>query len=135
MSYQAERNKSRKSADQHVGLHRPPGRLPEVPFRFPSGSMGRSGRRVSKINSYTNLTQQIDMGLSYRELNRKSVPDPHPIPLIPIPAMLNSSTGSAWFSVLDQGKAYRQGYLDESSQPLKDRKPTTVGDLRKVLGQ
>ena len=32
--------------------------------------------------------------------------------------MLNSLTGSAWFSVLDQGKAYHQGYLEESSQPL-----------------
>lgn len=25
--------------------------------------------------------------------------------------MLNSLTGSAWFSVLDQGKAYHQGFL------------------------
>lgn len=52
----------------------------------------------------------------YRELNRKSIPDRHPIPRVQ--DMLNSLTGSAWFSVLDQGKAYHQGYLDESSQPL-----------------
>lgn len=32
--------------------------------------------------------------------------------------MLDSLTGSSWFSVLDQGKAYHQGFLDEGSQPL-----------------
>lgn len=52
----------------------------------------------------------------YRELNRKSVPDRHPIPRIQ--DMLDSLTGSSWFSVLDQGKAYHQGFLDEESQPL-----------------
>ncbi|KAL1276924.1 hypothetical protein QQF64_023597 [Cirrhinus molitorella] len=36
-------------------------------------------------------------------LNKKSIPDRHPIPRIQ--AMLDSLVGSAWFSVLDQGKA------------------------------
>ena len=53
----------------------------------------------------------------YRELNRKSVSDCHPIPRIQ--DMLNFHTGSSWFSVLDQGKAYHQGFLDEQSQPLR----------------
>lgn len=52
----------------------------------------------------------------YRELNKKSVPDRHPIPRIQ--DMLDSLTGSSWFSVLDQGKAYHQGFMDEESQPL-----------------
>lgn len=52
----------------------------------------------------------------YRELNKRSVPDRHPIPRIQ--DMLDSLTGSSWFSVLDQGKAYHQGFLDEESQPL-----------------
>lgn len=52
----------------------------------------------------------------YRELNRKSVPDRHPIPRIQ--DMLDSLRGSSWFSVLDQGKAYHQGYLDAESRPL-----------------
>ena len=52
----------------------------------------------------------------YRELNKKSVPDRHPIPRIQ--DMLDSLTGSSWFSVLDQGKAYHQGFLDKESQPL-----------------
>ncbi|XP_039866235.1 uncharacterized protein LOC120720578 [Simochromis diagramma] len=54
--------------------------------------------------------------VDYRELNRKSIPDRHPIPRVQ--DMLNSLTGSAWFSVLDQGKAYHQGFLEESSRPL-----------------
>lgn len=52
----------------------------------------------------------------YRELNQKSIADCHPIPRVQ--DMLNSLTGSVWFSVLDQGKAYHQGYMDEISQPL-----------------
>lgn len=54
--------------------------------------------------------------VDYRELNQKSIPDRHPIPRVQ--DMLNSLSGSAWFSVLDQGKAYHQGFLEESSRPL-----------------
>ncbi|KAK7891779.1 hypothetical protein WMY93_023742 [Mugilogobius chulae] len=52
----------------------------------------------------------------FRELNRKSFPDRHPIPRIQ--DMLDALGGSSWFSVLDQGKAYHQGFLDEESRPL-----------------
>jgi len=52
----------------------------------------------------------------YRQLNRKSVPDRHPIPRIQ--DTLDSLSGSSWFLVLDQGKAYHQGFLDEESRPL-----------------
>ncbi len=52
----------------------------------------------------------------YRQLNRKSVPDRHPIPRIQ--DTLDSLSGSSWFSVLDQGKAYHKGFLDEESRPL-----------------
>ncbi|KAM9467441.1 uncharacterized protein Hap1MRO34_014209 [Clarias gariepinus] len=52
----------------------------------------------------------------YRGLNKKSIPDRHPIPRIQ--DMLDSLVGSAWFSVLDQGKAYHQGFVEESSRPL-----------------
>lgn len=47
---------------------------------------------------------------------RKSIPHRHPI--LRVQDMLNSLTGSAWFSGPNQGKAYLQGYMDESSQPL-----------------
>lgn len=32
--------------------------------------------------------------------------------------MLDSLVGNTWFSVLDQGKAYHQGFVEESSWPL-----------------
>ncbi|KAJ8004171.1 hypothetical protein DPEC_G00156010 [Dallia pectoralis] len=54
--------------------------------------------------------------VDFRELIRKSVPDRHPIPRIQ--DMLDALGGSSWFSVLDQGKAYHQGCLDEESRPL-----------------
>ncbi|RXN20785.1 Retrovirus-related Pol poly from transposon [Labeo rohita] len=54
--------------------------------------------------------------VDFRELNRKSVTDRHPIPRIQ--DMLDALGGSSWFSVLDQGKAYHQGYLDEERRPL-----------------
>ena len=54
--------------------------------------------------------------MDYRELNQKSIPDRHSIPRVQ--DILNSLSGSAWFSVLDQGKVYHQGFLEESSRPL-----------------
>lgn len=54
--------------------------------------------------------------MDYRELSQKSIPDQHPIPRVQ--DMLNSLSGSVWFSVLDQGKAYHQGFMEESSRPL-----------------
>ncbi|CAL9690550.1 unnamed protein product [Knipowitschia caucasica] len=59
---------------------------------------------------------ELRLCCDYRELNRKSVPDRHPIPRIQ--DMLDSLHGSSWFSVLDQGKAYHQGFLDPGSRPL-----------------
>ncbi|XP_071996711.1 uncharacterized protein [Engystomops pustulosus] len=52
----------------------------------------------------------------YRELNSKTIPDRHPLPRIQ--DMLDSLSGSTWFSVLDQGKAYHQGFIEEASRPL-----------------
>lgn len=56
------------------------------------------------------------MCCDYRELNMKSIPDHHPI--LRIQDMLNTLKGSSWFSILDQSKAYHQGFLEESSCPL-----------------
>ena len=53
--------------------------------------------------------------IDYRELNKKSVSDRHPIPRIQ--EALDSLGGKSWFSVLDQGKAYHQGFIGEDSQP------------------
>ena len=52
----------------------------------------------------------------YRELNKKTVPDRHPIPRIK--EALGRLGGNLWFSVFDQGKAYHQGFIGKQSQPL-----------------
>jgi len=52
--------------------------------------------------------------VDYRELNGKTVPDRHPIPRVEeTPENLG---GNSWFSVLDQGKAYHQGFVGEKSR-------------------
>lgn len=54
--------------------------------------------------------------IDYRELNRKTVPDRQPIPRVQ--DIMDGLGGNSWFSLLDQGKAYHQGFLAEQSQPL-----------------
>ncbi|KAJ8015950.1 hypothetical protein DPEC_G00002020 [Dallia pectoralis] len=54
--------------------------------------------------------------IDYRELNKKTRPDRQPIPRIQ--DILDSLGGHSWFSLLDQGKAYHQGFVDEDSRPL-----------------
>ena len=54
--------------------------------------------------------------VDYRELNRRTVPDRHPIPRVQ--ETLDSLGGNAWFTVLDQGKAYHQGFMKPSSRQL-----------------
>jgi hypothetical protein len=44
------------------------------------------------------------------------VPDRHPIPRVQ--ETLDSLGGNAWFSVLDQGKAYHQGFVKPSCRPF-----------------
>jgi hypothetical protein len=60
--------------------------------------------------------QTLRLCIDYRELNKKSIPDRHPIPRIQ--ETLDSLGGNSWFSVLDQGKAYHQGFMSEESQAL-----------------
>ena len=54
--------------------------------------------------------------VDYRSLIKKTVPDRHPIPRIQ--ETLDNLGGNQWFSVLDQGKAYHQGFVDRESQPM-----------------
>lgn len=56
-----------------------------------------------------NLRLYID----YRLLNKKTVADRHP--LHRIQDLMDTPGGNAWFSILDQGKAYHQGFIAESS--------------------
>ncbi|KAL6470998.1 hypothetical protein MHYP_G00196480 [Metynnis hypsauchen] len=52
--------------------------------------------------------------VDFRELNRKMVPDRHPLPRIQ--DLLDSLGGYAWLSILDQGSAYHQGFVEDNSQ-------------------
>uniref|UniRef100_A0A8C6LSZ5 Gypsy retrotransposon integrase-like protein 1 n=2 Tax=Nothobranchius TaxID=28779 RepID=A0A8C6LSZ5_NOTFU len=54
--------------------------------------------------------------VDFRELNRKTVPDRHPLPRIQ--DLLDSLGGNSWFSILDQGSAYHQGFVSEESRHL-----------------
>ena len=60
--------------------------------------------------------QSLRLCVDYRELNRKSHVGRHPIPRIQ--ETLDNLGRNSWFSVLDQGKAYHQGFLKAESQPL-----------------
>ena len=60
--------------------------------------------------------QSLRLCVDYRALNQKTIPDHHPIPWIQ--ESLDNLGGNSWFSVLDQGKAYHQGFVSESSQHL-----------------
>jgi hypothetical protein len=54
--------------------------------------------------------------VDYRSLNKKTVPDRHPIPRIQ--ETLDNLCGNQWFSLFDQGKAYHQSFVDRQSQPM-----------------
>ena len=57
---------------------------------------------------------ELRLCCDYRELNNKTVPDRHPLPRIQ--ETLDMLGGNSWFSLLDQGKAYHQGSLEEGSR-------------------
>ena len=60
--------------------------------------------------------QSLRLCVDFRALNQKTIPDRHPIARIQ--ETLDNLGGNAWFSVLDQGKAYHQGFVSEKSQHL-----------------
>lgn len=54
--------------------------------------------------------------IDFRELNQKTHPDRQPIPRVQ--DIMDSLGGNSWFSLLDQGKAYHQGFMAKESRPL-----------------
>lgn len=56
--------------------------------------------------------------VDFRGLNRKTIPDRHPLPRIQ--DLLDSLERNMWFSILDQGSAYHQGFVSEDSTPHGD---------------
>ena len=54
--------------------------------------------------------------VDYRQLNGRTIPDWHPLPRVA--ETLQSLGGNSWFSLLDQGKAYHQGFIKEEHRHL-----------------
>lgn len=54
--------------------------------------------------------------VDFRALNGKTFPDRHPLPRVN--EILDSLGGNHYFSMLDQGKAYNQGFIEEESRHL-----------------
>ena len=52
---------------------------------------------------------QLRLCVDYRELNRRMIPDRHPVPRVK--ETFENLADKKWFSVLDQGKAYHQGFF------------------------
>ena len=54
--------------------------------------------------------------IDYRALNQKTIKDRHLLPHMQ--EALDNLGGKSWFSTLDQGKTYHQGFVSKESQPL-----------------
>ena len=54
--------------------------------------------------------------IDFREVNRKTLPDRQPIPRVQ--DIMDGLGGNSWFSLLDQGKAYHQGFMAKESRPV-----------------
>ena len=54
--------------------------------------------------------------VDYRELNNKTIADRHPISRVQ--DTLVNLAGQKWFSTIDQGKAYHQGFMHSESRAL-----------------
>ena len=54
--------------------------------------------------------------MDYRGLNSKTIKERHPLPRIQ--ETLDNLGGNQWFTVLDQGKAYHQGFIKQDHRNL-----------------
>ena len=68
--------------------------------------------------------------MDFRAL-KKTRPDRHPIPLIQ--EMLDNLRGNPWFSVLDQGKAYHQGFMSPNIPSRIYESKNCLEDLRDTV--
>lgn len=60
--------------------------------------------------------KSLRLCVDFRGLNSKTVPDRHPLPRIQ--DLLDNLGGQSWFSILDHGSAYHQGFVEEISRHL-----------------
>ena len=77
-------------------------------------------KSTSAYSSPVVCVRKKDMSLrlcvDFRGLNNKTIPDRHPLPRIQ--DLLDNLGGNSWFSILDQGSAYHQGFVEESCRHL-----------------
>lgn len=77
-------------------------------------------KSTSSYSSPVVCVRKKDMSLrlcvDFRGLNSKTIPDRHPLPRIQ--DLLDNLGGNSWFSILDQGSAYHQGFVEESCRHL-----------------
>ncbi len=59
---------------------------------------------------------KLRLCVDYCLLNKKTVPDRHTLPRIQ--DLIDTLGGYSWFSILDHGKAYHQGYIIEGSRHM-----------------
>ena len=57
---------------------------------------------------------ELRLCCDYRKLNAKSIPDKHPLPRVQ--TAIENLQGSKFFTVLDQSRAYYQGFVNEESR-------------------
>ena len=57
---------------------------------------------------------ELRLCCDYRKLNAKSIPDKHPLPRVQ--TAIENLQGSIYFTVLDQSRAYYQGFVKEESR-------------------
>ena len=61
----------------------------------------------------------LSLCVDFRKLNRRSITDRHPLPTCYVQTTLENLGGNSWFSLLDQGKAYQQGFKEPPPQQHK----------------
>ncbi len=77
-------------------------------------------KSMSPYSSPMVCIRKKDMSLrlcvDFRGLYSKTIPDRHPLPRTQ--DLLDNLGGYSWFSILDQGSAYHQGFVEENSRHL-----------------
>ena len=58
----------------------------------------------------------LRLGVNFGELNKKAVPHRHPLPRVQ--GAIENLGGNKWFSLLDQGKPYQQGFVSPQCQHM-----------------
>lgn len=89
---------------------KPTGERLDQKFHIPKFTPG--GLRVQELLQPARRTAGLQSEI--REMNHKTIPDSHPLPRIQ--DLLDNLGGYTWFSILDQGSAYHQDFVDESSR-------------------